>query len=491
MRHAGWCRAEKHTSGVQQIQAAERPAGLRLASVPGRWVLITTILGSGIAFLDATVVNVALPSIGREFKVGLTDMQWTVSAYTLTLSAFLLMGGALGDRYGRRRLFVIGLVWFTLASLLCGFAPSALVLVIARAVQGVGGALLTPASLAIIEATYRREDRGAAIGAWAGFGGLFGAAGPLLGGALVALVTWRLVFFINVPLAAVAIAIAVRHVPETRHQGERGRLDIPGPALAALGLGGVTFGLIQGPLDGWTSPGIIGTLAGGVLLLVLLLVNERRQTDPMLPLDVFRSRQFSGTNASTFAVYAALGAVTFLVVIYLQQVMRYSPIAAGASLLPVTALLLLLSSRTGRLAGRIGPRLPMTVGPLIAAVGMALFALAHPGASYLTSVFPAAVVFGVGLVLTVPALTATALSAVSSNRSGIASAINNDVARVGSLAAVALIPVLAGVTGNSNAVNSGAFTNGFRAGMFMCAGLCAVGGLIAFATVRNHAPASE
>lgn len=473
------------------VAPAVAAPGVRLASGTGRWVLLTTILGSGIAFLDATVVNVALPSIGRDFKVGLTDMQWTVSAYTLTLSAFMLLGGSLGDRYGRRRLFVVGLVWFTLASLLCGLAPGALVLIVARAVQGIGGALLTPASLAIIEGTYRREDRGAAIGAWAGFGGLFGAGGPLLGGLLVTALTWRLVFFINVPLAIFAIGVALRHVPESRHVGERGRLDVPGPVLAALGLGGLTFGLIQGPLDGWTSPGIVGSLAGGVLLLLLLVANERRQRDPMLPLDVFRSRQFSGTNASTFAVYAALGAVTFLVVIYLQQVMGYSPLASGASLLPVTAMLLLLSSTTGRLAGRIGPRLPMTLGPLIAAAGMALFALTQPGAAYVASVLPGAIVFGAGLVLTVPALTATALGSVSSNRSGIASAINNDVARVGSLAAVALIPVLAGVAGNSASVNGSAFTNGFHAGMFMCAGLCAVGGLIAFATVRNGAPDSE
>ncbi len=466
--------------------AVAEEAGLRFASAPGRWVLATTVLGSGIAFLDSTVVNVALPSIGRDLHVGLADLQWTVTAYTLTLSAFLLLGGSLGDRYGRRRLFVIGLAWFTVASVLCGAAPSAGLLIAFRAIQGVGGALLTPASLAIIESSFRPRDRAPAIGAWAGFGGLFGAIGPLVGGVLVGAFTWRLVFFINVPLAAVALFIAIRCVPETRDARPRGRIDLPGPALAALGLGGVTYGLIQGPVNGWTAPIILGSLAGGALLLALLLVNERRARDPMLPLDVFRSRQFSGANGATFAIYAALGAVTFLVVIYLQQVLHYSPLASGASLLPVTALLLLLSSTTGRLASRIGPRLPMTLGPLVAAVGMALFARATPGSSYALTVLPAGIVFGLGLVLTVPALTSTALGAVTSTRAGIASAINNDVARVGSLAAVALVPALAGISTGGSAVAVGTLSSGFRTGMFICAAMCALGGGIAFLTISNQ-----
>ena len=466
--------------------SAERdPPGLRFTSAKGRWVLFATILGSGIAFLDGTVVNVALPSIGRDFHVGLADLQWTVTSYTLTLSAFLLLGGSLGDRYGRRRIFVVGLVWFTVASMVCGAAPNALVLVLARAVQGIGSALLTPASLAIIEASFRPQDRSPAIGSWAGFGGLFGAIGPLLGGLLVGALTWRLVFFINLPLAALAIFVALRHIPETRHAGVRGKLDTVGPALAALGLGGITFGLIQGPVNGWLSPGIVGSLAVGVVLLVVFFAYERRHPDPMLPLGVFRSRQFSGANGATFAIYAALGAVTFLLVIYLQQVLHYSPLGAGAALLPLTALLLGLSSTTGKLANRIGPRLPMTFGPLIAAVGMAMFIRVTPGASYVTAVLPAAIVFGLGLVLTVPALTSTALGAVSSNSAGIASAINNDVARVGALVAIALIPVLAGINTSGNAVDVAALSSGFRNGMLICAGLCALGGLVAFLTISN------
>jgi EmrB/QacA subfamily drug resistance transporter len=460
--------------------------GLRFTSAKGRWVLFATILGSGIAFLDGSVVNVALPSIGRDFHVGLADLQWTVTAYTLTLSAFLLLGGSLGDRYGRRRVFVFGLVWFTVASMVCGAAPNALVLVIARAVQGVGSALLTPASLAIIEATFRPQDRSPAIGAWAGFGGLFGAIGPLVGGLLVGALTWRLVFFINLPLAALAVWVALRHIPETRHAGVRGNLDVVGPLLAALGLGGITFGLIEGSAAGWASPGIVSSLAVGVVLLVLFFVYEQRYPNPMLPLNFFRSRQFSGANGATFVIYAALGAVTFLLVIYLQQVLHYSPLGAGASLLPLTALLLTLSSTTGRLASRIGPRLPMTLGPLMAAVGMAMFIRVTPGSSYVAAVLPAAIVFGLGLVLTVPALTSTALGAVSSNSAGIASAINNDVARVGALVAIALIPVLAGINTGGNAVDVAALSSGFRNGMLICAGLCALGGLVSFLTISNR-----
>ena len=465
------------------------PRTVSLQTARGRWVLLATVLGTGVAFLDATVVNVALPTIGRDLHVGLADLQWTVTAYTLTLSAFLLLGGSLGDRYGRRRVFVVGLVWFALASLLCGAAPSAGVLIAARAVQGVGGALLTPASLAIIEATFRPEDRGAAIGAWSGLGGIFGALGPIAGGVLVAAASWRLVFLVNLPVAALAIAVTLRHVPESAAPGERARLDVVGPVLAVGGLGCVTYGLIEGAALGFGSAAVIATLVTGPVLLAVLLAVESRQAAPMLPLDVFRSLEFSGTNAATFAIYAALGVVTFLVVIEVQAVMGYSPTQAGAVLLPVTLLLLALSSRSGRLAGRIGARLPMTVGPLAAAVGMALFARAGPGAHYLTTLLPAAVVFGLGLVLTVPALTTTALGAVDSGRAGIASAINNDVARVGGLTAIAVVPLLAGIRTSGSQVDTAAFGSGFRTAMLIAAGLCALGAPIAFATVGRPARA--
>lgn len=466
-------------------ETATDGGGLSFSSSIGRWVLLATVLGSGVAFLDATVVNVALPSIGHDFGVGLADLQWTVTAYALTLSAFLLLGGALGDRYGRRRLFVIGLVWFALASLVCGIAPSAPLLIVARAVQGIGGALLTPGSLAIIEASFRPDDRGRAIGAWAGFGGVFGAIGPLLGGLLVTTVSWRLTFLINLPIIAVAIWVAARHVPETAQGGDHGRLDIQGPALAVLGLGAVTYSLIEGPARGWTSAATIAVIGAGGILLIGFLINESRAPDPLLPLSIFRSRIFAGANEATFAIYAALGTVTFLGVLQLQESLHYSALASGTALLPMTLILLALSSRSGKLTTTIGPRIPMTVGPLVAAAGMALFARVVPGASYASAVLPAAVVLGLGLTLTVPSLTTTALGAVDSQRAGVASAVNNDVARLASLAAVAIIPALAGISTASSSVNAGTFSSGYRVAMFLCAGLCASAGLISFVTIRG------
>jgi EmrB/QacA subfamily drug resistance transporter len=459
--------------------------GLSLSSSTGRWVLLATVLGSGVAFLDATVVNVALPSIGRDFGVGLADLQWTVTGYTLTLSAFLLLGGALGDRFGRRRLFVIGLVWFAAASLVCGIAPSAPLLIVARAIQGIGGALLTPGSLAIIEASFRPDDRGRAIGAWSGFGGVFGAIGPLLGGVLVTLVTWRLVFFINLPLAVFAVWVASRHVPESSKGGVQGPLDIQGPVLAVLGLGGVTYSLIEGPARGWTSATTLSIIGAGGVLLIAFLINESRARDPLLPLSIFRSKIFAGANEATFAIYAALGTVLFLGVLQLQQVLHYSALTAGLALLPLTLVLLALSSRSGKLATTIGPRIPMTVGPLVAAVGMAMFARVVPGASYASSVLPAAIVLGLGMTLTVPALTTTALGAVDAGRAGVASAVNNDVARLAALAAVAVIPALAGISTAGSSLNTASFSSGYRVAMFICAGLCASAGLISLVTIRE------
>ncbi len=466
-------------------ETATDAGGLSFSSSTGRWVLMATVLGSGVAFLDATVVNVALPSIGRDFGVGLADLQWTVTGYTLTLSAFLLLGGALGDRYGRRRIFVIGLVWFAVASLACGAAPSAPLLIVARAIQGIGGALLTPGSLAIIEASFRPDDRGRAIGAWSGLGGVFGAIGPLLGGVLVTVLTWRLVFFINIPLIVLAVWVASRHVPETSKGGEHGPLDIQGPLLAVLGLGGVTYSLIEGPARGWTSAATLAVIGAGGLLLIAFLVNESRARDPLLPLSIFRSRIFAGANEATFAIYAALGTVLFLGVLQLQQVLHYSALAAGLALLPLTLVLMLLSSRSGKLATRIGPRIPMTVGPLVAGGGMALFARVVAGASYATSVLPAAIVLGLGMTLTIPALTTTALGAVDADRAGVASAVNNDVARFASLAAVAIIPALAGISTAGSSINAATFSSGYRVAMFICAGLCASAGVISLVTIRQ------
>jgi EmrB/QacA subfamily drug resistance transporter len=469
-----------------EVDGEDLPAeGLSVSSTRGKWVLFAMVLGSGIVFLDSTAVNVALPRIGQDFNVGLSQLQWTITAYTLTLSAFLLLGGALGDRYGRRRVFVIGLIWFTAASMLCGVAPSSQWLIAARAAQGIGGALLTPGSLAIIEASFRPDERGRAIGAWSGFGGVFGAVGPLLGGLLVQWVSWRLVFFINVPIAALTVWVVTRHVPESRQAGPFGPLDLRGPILAALGFAGVTYALIEGSGLGWTSRTILVSLGAGVILLGAFLFNEARHPAPVLPLSLFRSRQFVGANGATFAIYAALGAVTFVLVLQLQDALHYSPIEAGVALMPLTLILLSLSSTSGRLADRIGPRLPMTVGPLVAAAGMALFVRVVPGASYVTGVLPGAIVFGLGMVLTVPALTTTALGSVEPDRSGVASAVNNDVARIGSLIAVAVVPTLAALVTHTSGAPSTHQSPEFRAAMLICAALCALGGVVSFVAIRS------
>jgi EmrB/QacA subfamily drug resistance transporter len=453
-------------------------------------VLLATVLGSGIAFLDATVVNVALPTIGEDLDAGISSLQWVVNAYTLTLSGFLLLGGSLGDRYGRRKVFVLGTIWFAGASALCGLAPSDEALVAARALQGVGGALLTPGSLAIIEASFRREDRGPAIGAWSGLGGVTAAIGPFLGGWLVQAATWRLIFLINLPLAAVVVWVSRRHLPESRDPGATGRLDWAGAALAAVGLAGVVYALTDGPVRGWTSAPILAAGLVGVAALGGFLLWERRSPAPMLPLDIFASRQFSAANAVTFVVYGALGGSLFLTPIQLQQVVGYSPLASGVALVPITVVMLLLSSRAGRLASRIGPRLPMTLGPLTVAAGFVLFARVGPGASYLVDILPASLVYGLGLTLTVAPLTSTVLAAAPAAHAGIASAVNNDVARTAGLLAVAVLPVAAGISG-ADALEPARFDEGFRTAMVIAAALCAAGGLLSWLAIRNPEPEPE
>jgi EmrB/QacA subfamily drug resistance transporter len=450
-------------------------------------VLLATVLGSGIAFLDATVVNVALPTIGEELDAGIAGLQWVVNAYTLTLSGFLLLGGSLGDHYGRRRVFVLGVIWFAAASLLCGIAPSAEALVAARALQGIGGALLTPGSLAIIEASFRAEDRGPAIGAWSGLGGVTAAIGPFLGGWLVQAASWRWIFLINLPLAVVVVWVARRHVPESRDPGAGRSLDYTGAALAALGLAGVVYALTDGPGFGWTSSRIL--LAGivGVAALVAFVLWERRSRHPMLPLDIFASRQFTAANLVTFVVYGALGGSLFLMPIQLQRVVGFSPLAAGVALIPITLVMLLLSARAGRLSARIGPRLPMTLGPLLMAAGFVLYTRIGPGASYLTDVLPGMLVFAFGLTLTVAPLTATVLAAAPAEHAGIASAVNNDVARTAGLLAVAILPVAAGISG-ADALDPTNFNAGFHTAVLLAAALCTAGALIAWFAIRNPTP---
>ena len=458
--------------------------GLRFASARGRWVVAATVLGSGMAALDATVVGIALPAMGRDFHATVASIQWVVDAYTLTLAGLLLLGGTLGDSYGRRRVFAIGIVWFAAASLLCGLAPTVGVLIAARALQGVGGALLTPGSLAILQASFAAQDRSAAIGAWSGLGGVAVAIGPFIGGWLISAVSWRLVFFINLPVAALVLAITRRHVPESRSPGPVARLDVRGAACISGALAGITYGLIGASSSGWASVPVLVPLAVGLVLLGAFVLTEDREPAPMLPLGVFASRQFSAANAVTFVVYAALGGVLFLVPTVLQEVHGYSPLESGTALLPVTVIMLLLSSRSGALAARIGPRLQMSVGPVVIGAGLALFTMISGPGTYLTIVLPASLVFGLGLAINVAPLTATAMAAAPAGHSGIASAVNNDVARAAGLIAVAVLPVLAGITGDSY-LHPAALGHGFRVAALIGAVFCAAGGLLAAATIRN------
>jgi EmrB/QacA subfamily drug resistance transporter len=463
--------------------AANAPA-LLLSSPPGRWVVAVTVLGSGIASLDATVVTIALPAIGRDFHTGVAALQWVMTGYTLTLAAFLLIGGSLGDRFGRRRIYLIGIVWFALASAACGLAPSALFLIITRVLQGVGAALLTPGSLAILEASFAPGDRGRAIGAWSGLSGVATAAGPLLGGYLITAASWRWIFFINLPIAAAVVMLGARHVPESRDPAVTGKLDTTGAAAAVMFLAGITFTFIEGPALGWSSPAVLATAVVTVAALAAFIFRERTAAAPMLPLAVFRSRQFTATNAVTFIVYAALGAVTFLLPTQLQVAGGYSPLASGLALLPMTVIMLLLSSRSGQLASRIGPRLQMSVGPVVTGAGFALLTFAARGSSYLTDVLPGIVVFGLGMTITVAPLTATAMSSAPAEESGAASAVNNDAARLGGLLAVAVLPALAGITGTAY-LHPAALAAGFRTAVLIAAALCAAGGLLAAVTITN------
>jgi EmrB/QacA subfamily drug resistance transporter len=458
---------------------------LTIGSTRGRWVIAATVLGSGIVMIDGTVVNIALPVIGRDFGTGIAALQWTVTAYTLTLSAFLLIGGALGDRYGRRRVFLIGVAWFAVASLLCGLAPSIGILIAARALQGVGAALLTPGSLAILQATFRESDRAPAIGLWSGLGGVAMAAGPFVGGYLIEAVSWRLIFLINLPLVVAVVWISLRHVPETRDPAATGRLDLAGGLLAALGLGSLIFALIEAPSFGWTSAGVVLALVASAAALTAFVAHERRARHPMLPLSIFRSRQFTSANVVTLLVYGALGGALFLIPVQLQQVLGYSPLEAGIALLPVTVVMLLLSAQAGRLSQRIGPRLPMTVGPIVAGLGLALLSNVEAGSAYLTAFLPDIVVFSLGLTLTVSPLTAAVLAAAPSERSGIASAVNNAAARAAGLIAVAALPVVVGLTGSAY-LQPAVFAVGFKRSMWITGALCALGGVVALFTIRGR-----
>jgi len=462
---------------------------VRYRSSAGRWVLLVTVLGSGLVALDATVVNVALPAIGQDFGAGLMGLQWIVNAYALTLAGLLLLGGSLGDRYGRRRLFVFGILWFAVASLICAIAPNTPSLIVARALQGVGAALLTPGSLAIIETTFHPEDRSAAIGAWSGLGGVMIAIGPVVGGYLTTAMSWRWIFFINLPFAALAAWAAMQHLPESRQETAAGRLDYVGAVLAALGLGGVIFALTVGP-DGWKTPIVLVTGVAGIITLVSFVLVERSSRHPLLPLAIFRSRQFTAANAITFVIYGALGGALFLLPLQLQRVVGLSALESGSALIPMTILMLLLSPLAGRISQRTGPRVPMTVGPFVAAVGLALLVRVGPAGGYWLTILPAVVVFGLGLSITVAPLTATVLAAAGPEHAGIASAINNDVARAAGLIAVATLPLVAGITGRA-ALDPHILSAGFRMAMWIAAALVAAGGLLSFLTIRDISAAAD
>ncbi len=458
---------------------------LALSSAAGRWVVLATILGSALAGIDATVVTIALPAISLDLGASFSGLQWTVTGYTLTLASLILLGGVAGDRFGRRRMFLVGTVWFTAASVLCALAPSVELLVAARVLQGIGGALLTPASLAVIEAAFRPEDRSAAVGTWAGFSGVAGALAPLVGGWLLALGSWRLVFLVNVPVAALVVVVAMRHMPESCDDDAGGaHLDWAGGVATVCFLGGVTYWLIEGR----SSDHLATSLAAGGLALTGLLALfriESRSPVPLLPTRLFRSRQFAAANTATFLVYGAIGVFFFLLVLQLQVVVGWSPLAAGLSTVPVTVITLVLSRFSGRVSQRIGPRPQMTAGPLLCGIAVLLSLRITADSRYVADVLPVVTLFGFGLATMVAPLTATALSSAPASHAGAASGVNNAVARTGALLAIAAVPVAAGITGDAIA-DPQLFATGFRTSMVVCAALFAAGAAVAALWIRRE-----
>ena len=462
--------------------AADGVGSVRLASATGRWVLAVAVLGEVVTLLEATVVNVSLPAIGDDFGAGFAGLQWILDGYVLTLAALMLLGGSLGDRYGRRRVFELGVVVFMVASALCAAAPSVALLILGRFLQGIGGALLIPATLAIIDAVFHPDDRVRAIGAWAGLGAVAGAIGPVVGGYLTDAVSWRAVFLVNLPIGILVVAAARRHVPETRDPSVTGSLDFGGAALAALGIGAFCFALIQSARA--PTEAVIAAVMVGIAASVAFVQVEHRSRHPMLPLEIFSSRQFASANLVALLAYAALGGVIFLFVAFLQTTLGYTALQAGAATLPITFLLLVLSVPSGALAQRIGPRIPLVVGAFLTGTGLLLVSRIEAGDAYLTGVMPSLVVFGVGLAAVITPITATVLASVDPRHAGIASGVNNVLSRIGQLLAVAVLPLVAGLSG-ADFRNAAAMADGFPIAMRVAAGASFAAAVLAWTTIRD------
>jgi EmrB/QacA subfamily drug resistance transporter len=469
------------------VNASLVDGGLALGTSRGRIALTATVAASGMASLDATVVNVALPQIASEFDASLSALQWVLTGYLLALASLILLGGALGDRFGRRRVFVIGTIWFAVASLLCGAAPNVDVLVIARVLQGVGAALFTPGSLAILQASFRATDRARAVGAWSGFGGVFGAIGPFVGGLLVDGPGWRWAFLINVPVAVLVVFCTRGAVPETRDPHIH-HLDVFGAGIAVVTLGSATWALTEAGPRGWSDPavlvgGVIAVLAGAMFVYRMLHTH-----DPLVRPTLFRSREFTVTNLMTVLLYAAIGVTFFLVAYELQVAAGWSALKAGAALLPATVLMLLFSAKSGELGQRIGPRLQLTVGPILVAAGLLLLSRIGPDASWLPDVLPGAIVFGLGLVTFVAPLTATVMGSVDPDEVSIGSGVNNAIARTASLAALSVIPVVSGL---STATGAADVTDAFRVALMIAAVIAAAAAPLSFFGLGAHPRARQ